>query len=117
MPPSRSSKRTAATPRPRGSSACSWKGRTARCGCTSRASTAAAFDRSSAGPYPLASVVKTPLAIWKCGGAALADAAAVRHAIQLVRKHKGPLVVVPSALAGVTDLLLDGGRRAAAGDV
>jgi aspartokinase/homoserine dehydrogenase 1 len=62
-------------------------------------------------------VVKPSLEIWKFGGASLADAAAVRHAVQLVRKHKGPLVVVPSALAGVTDLLLDGGRRAAAGDV
>jgi bifunctional aspartokinase / homoserine dehydrogenase 1 len=61
-------------------------------------------------------VVKTPLEIWKFGGASLADAAAVRHAIDLVRRHKGPLVVVPSALAGVTDQLLDGARRAAAGD-
>jgi aspartokinase/homoserine dehydrogenase 1 len=56
------------------------------------------------------------LEIWKFGGASLADAAAVRHAIGLVLGHRGPLVVVPSALAGVTDQLLDGGRRAAAGD-
>jgi aspartokinase/homoserine dehydrogenase 1 len=60
--------------------------------------------------------VKAPLEIWKFGGASLADAQAVRHAVSLVRKHAGPVVVVASALAGVTDALLDGGRRAAAGD-
>ncbi|HSD65930.1 MAG TPA: hypothetical protein VLF95_04475, partial [Vicinamibacteria bacterium] len=56
------------------------------------------------------------LEVWKFGGASLADAAAVRHAVSLVRAHRGPLVVVVSALAGVTDALLDGARRAAAGD-
>jgi aspartokinase/homoserine dehydrogenase 1 len=56
------------------------------------------------------------LEVWKFGGASLADAAAVRHAISLVRAHRGPLVVVVSALAGVTDALLDGARRSAAGE-
>jgi aspartokinase/homoserine dehydrogenase 1 len=56
------------------------------------------------------------LEVWKFGGASLADAAAVRHAIGLVRAHRGPLVVVVSALAGVTDALLDGARRSVAGD-
>jgi bifunctional aspartokinase / homoserine dehydrogenase 1 len=56
------------------------------------------------------------LEVWKFGGASLADAAAVRHAVSLVRAHRGPLVVVVSALAGVTDLLLDGARRSAAGE-
>ena len=56
------------------------------------------------------------LEIWKFGGASLADAAAVRRAVQLVAGHDGPLVVVVSALAGVTDRLLDGARRAASGD-
>jgi bifunctional aspartokinase / homoserine dehydrogenase 1 len=55
------------------------------------------------------------LEIWKFGGASLADAAAVRHAVSLVRAHRGPLVVVVSALAGVTDALLEGARRAAGG--
>jgi aspartokinase/homoserine dehydrogenase 1 len=58
---------------------------------------------------------RPPLEVWKFGGASLADAAAVRHAVSLVRAHRGPLVVVVSALAGVTDALLDGARRAAAG--
>src|SRR5512143_3177572 len=56
------------------------------------------------------------LEVWKFGGASLADAAAVRHAVGLVRAHRGPLVVVVSALGGVTDLLLDGARRSAAGE-
>ena len=56
------------------------------------------------------------LEVWKFGGASLADAAAVRNAVALVRAHRGPLVVVVSALAGVTDLLLDGARRSVAGD-
>src|SRR5512138_456876 len=56
------------------------------------------------------------LEVWKFGGASLADAAAVRHAIALVRAHRGPLVVVVSALAGVTDSLLEGAKRSAAGE-
>jgi aspartokinase/homoserine dehydrogenase 1 len=56
------------------------------------------------------------LEIWKFGGASLADAAAVRRAVSLVAAHPGVLVVVVSALAGVTDMLLDGARRSAAGD-
>ena len=56
------------------------------------------------------------LEVWKFGGASLADAAAVRNAVSLIRAHRGPLVVVVSALAGVTDSLLDGARRSVAGD-
>jgi aspartokinase/homoserine dehydrogenase 1 len=56
------------------------------------------------------------LEVWKFGGASLADAQAVRHAVSLVRAHRGPLVVVVSALAGVTDALLDGARRSVAGE-
>src|SRR5512142_2553604 len=56
------------------------------------------------------------LEVWKFGGASLADAAAVRHAVSLVRAHRGPLVVVVSALAGITDLLLDAARRSVAGE-
>ncbi len=55
------------------------------------------------------------LEIWKFGGASLADAGAVKHAISLVRAHRGPLVVVVSALSGVTDSLLEGAKRSAAG--
>ena len=54
--------------------------------------------------------------IWKFGGASLADAAGLRRAGALVAGHHGRLVLVASALAGVTDLLLDGANRSAAGD-
>ena len=56
------------------------------------------------------------LEVWKFGGASLADAAGLRRAAGLVRGHAGPLVVVASALKGVTDLLLAGAQQAAAGD-
>jgi aspartokinase/homoserine dehydrogenase 1 len=56
------------------------------------------------------------LEIWKFGGASLADAAAVERATKLIRDHHGPLVVVVSAMAGVTDILLGGARAAAQGD-
>ncbi|HET9316775.1 MAG TPA: aspartate kinase [Vicinamibacteria bacterium] len=54
--------------------------------------------------------------IWKFGGASLADADGLRRAATLVAGHRGRLVLVASALAGVTDLLLDGAHRSAAGD-
>ena len=56
------------------------------------------------------------LEVWKFGGASLADAAAIRRAAALVTTHPGQLVVVASALAGVTDLLLEGAHSALAGD-
>src|SRR3954470_2355246 len=54
------------------------------------------------------------LEIWKFGGASLADTAAMERAAVLIASHDGPLVVVASALAGITDLLLGGAHRAAA---
>jgi aspartokinase/homoserine dehydrogenase 1 len=55
------------------------------------------------------------LEVWKFGGASLADAAAIRKAAGLIAGHNGPLVVVASALAGVTDLLLHGAESSAKG--
>ena len=46
------------------------------------------------------------LEVWKFGGAALADARAIQKAAERIAEHSGPLVVVASALSGVTDLLL-----------
>ena len=54
--------------------------------------------------------------IHKLGGASLADASAVRHAVNLLKRQTAPLVVVVSAMAGVTDALLHGATRAASGD-
>lgn len=56
------------------------------------------------------------LGIHKFGGASLFDAAAVRHAATLIAAQKGGRLVVASAMAGVTDALLQGATRAAAGD-
>lgn len=57
------------------------------------------------------------LEVHKFGGASLADSAAVRHAVALLQSRPGPAVVVVSAMAGVTDLLLEAADRARAGDV
>jgi aspartokinase/homoserine dehydrogenase 1 len=55
------------------------------------------------------------LAVYKFGGSALADGAAIRRAAALVAERSpAPTVVVASALAGVTDELLAIARRAAA---
>ncbi|MEO7190299.1 MAG: aspartate kinase [Vicinamibacterales bacterium] len=56
------------------------------------------------------------LAVWKFGGASLADGPAIRKAAGLIKDHAGSLVVVCSALGGVTDQLLDGARQAMAGN-
>jgi aspartokinase/homoserine dehydrogenase 1 len=61
-------------------------------------------------------IMKGPLEIWKFGGASLADEQGIRRAAAQIDSHRGPLVVVVSALAGVTDLLLTGAQRAASGD-
>src|SRR5688572_22824342 len=53
------------------------------------------------------------LEVWKFGGAALADARAIERAADRIVEHQGPLVVVASALAGVTDLLLSADPDAA----
>ena len=55
------------------------------------------------------------LEVWKFGGASLADGKAIRRAADQIAAHGGALVVVASALAGVTDLLLEGANHAVAG--
>jgi aspartokinase/homoserine dehydrogenase 1 len=57
------------------------------------------------------------LEIHKFGGASLADPQAVRHAVGIIQGRPGPRVIVVSALAGVTDLLLETAERARGGDV
>lgn len=56
-----------------------------------------------------------PLEVWKFGGASLAGAVEIQKAVTLVRRRQGPLVIAASALAGVTDLLLEGASHACAG--
>jgi aspartokinase/homoserine dehydrogenase 1 len=57
-----------------------------------------------------------PLEVWKFGGASLQDAPAIRRACGLISAHPGPLVVVVSAVSGVTDALLMGAERCARGE-
>ena len=45
-----------------------------------------------------------PLEVWKFGGAALADGKAIDRAAQKIATHPGPLVVVASALGGITEI-------------
>src|SRR5258705_1381962 len=58
------------------------------------------------------------LEIHKFGGASLANAPAIKHAVSIIRAHQAQtrLVVVVSAMAGVTDALLDIASRAVRGD-
>jgi aspartokinase/homoserine dehydrogenase 1 len=58
--------------------------------------------------------MRTDLQVWKFGGASLADATAIQRAAALIAKHDGPLVIVASALAGITDLLIGGAQQAVA---
>jgi bifunctional aspartokinase / homoserine dehydrogenase 1 len=55
------------------------------------------------------------LEVWKFGGASLADTAAIQKAVALIARHDGPLVIVASALGGITDLLLQGATAATEG--
>jgi aspartokinase/homoserine dehydrogenase 1 len=57
----------------------------------------------------------TPPEIHKFGGASLADAAAIAHAVGIIVAREGPRVVVVSAMAGVTDALLELAGHAARG--
>ena len=65
-------------------------------------------------------VVKTQrqaLEVWKFGGASLADGEAIGRAAARIAAHKGPLVIVASALGGMTDLLLGAAEHAMAGRI
>ena len=55
--------------------------------------------------------------VHKFGGASLADSTAVHHAVEIVRSCRPePAIVVVSAMAGVTDALLEVARQAGSGD-
>jgi aspartokinase/homoserine dehydrogenase 1 len=54
--------------------------------------------------------------VYKFGGASLGDGAAFKHAATIVAACEGPLVVVCSAPAGVTDLLLEVAEKSRSGD-
>jgi bifunctional aspartokinase / homoserine dehydrogenase 1 len=54
--------------------------------------------------------------VHKFGGAALADGSSVERAVRIARQRAGRIVVVVSAMAGVTDKLLAGAEKARTGD-
>ena len=54
--------------------------------------------------------------VHKFGGASLADMDAVSQAVSIIQEQPRPLVIVVSAMAGVTDALLETARSATAGD-
>jgi aspartokinase/homoserine dehydrogenase 1 len=55
--------------------------------------------------------------VHKFGGASLADTPAIRHAVEIIESFRQePAVVVVSAMAGVTDALLEVARQAVEGD-
>jgi bifunctional aspartokinase / homoserine dehydrogenase 1 len=55
--------------------------------------------------------------VHKFGGASLADSPAVCHAVEIIGSYRPePTIVVVSAMAGVTDALLDVARQAGGGD-
>ena len=71
----------------------------------------------SRSPRSASSGRRTAVDVFKFGGASLADAAAVRHAIDLILTPRpSQVVTVVSALAGVTDALLAMAESARAGD-
>src|SRR5262245_24509871 len=59
---------------------------------------------------------KTDIEVHKFGGASLGDGAAFRHAVTIVQGRQAAPVVVVSAPAGITDVLLGLATRAVAGD-
>src|SRR5438128_4929726 len=87
---------------------------------------AASPRRRSTPPAPPAATRRTeamprapgsPPHIHKFGGASLANAAGVAHAVTIVVAYRpSPQVVVVSAMSGVTDALLDCAARASRGD-
>src|ERR687889_567251 len=58
---------------------------------------------------------KKDVVVHKFGGASLDDGAAYRHAVAIVKGRPGAPVVVVSAPAGITDILLGLATRAVAG--
>jgi aspartokinase/homoserine dehydrogenase 1 len=73
--------------------------------------------RPSLSPKPAQSN-RRPLQVMKFGGTSVADAACIRHVVKIVKKSsaKNNVVVVVSAMSGVTNKLVDAAARSEAGD-
>ena len=64
-------------------------------------------------PIEAMRTIANPISVHKFGGAALANADAIRAVVKILSGTSGERVVVTSALAGVTDILLNIARAAA----
>ena len=53
--------------------------------------------------------------VLKFGGTSVGTVASLRNVKNIVESQPGPVVVVVSALGGVTDMLIDAARKAASG--
>ena len=68
-------------------------------------------------PIEAMRTIANPISVHKFGGAALANADAIRAVVNILSGTSGERVVVTSARAGVTDILLNIARAAAKGDL
>jgi bifunctional aspartokinase / homoserine dehydrogenase 1 len=63
--------------------------------------------------------MKKPLRVMKFGGTSVGDAACIGRVAQIVKEgaHDGPIVVVVSAMGGVTNRLIEAAKKAEASDL
>ncbi len=63
--------------------------------------------------------MKKPLRVMKFGGTSVGDAACIGRAAQIVKEasREGPIVVVVSAMGGVTNKLIEAAKRAEASEL
>jgi aspartokinase/homoserine dehydrogenase 1 len=80
------------------------------------------FSKRSAGPHaiaqPLREQLRRPLAVMKFGGTSVGDASRIRNVAEIVRDaaYSSDIVVVVSAMAGVTNKLIEAATQAETGN-
>lgn len=80
------------------------------------------FSQRTAGPHasvqPLHELFRRPLAVMKFGGTSVGDASRIRNVAEIVRDatYSSDIVVVVSAMAGVTNKLIEAATEAEAGN-
>ena len=55
--------------------------------------------------------------VFKFGGSSLKDAAAISQVTSIINKEETPVIVIVSAMGGITDLLITTAKKAASGDL
>jgi len=96
------------------------KGHTARAGLSSRASEffSERFAKHRPGQGLLRNVEKRPLRVMKFGGTSVGDASCIERVVEIIRNaaRESDLVVVVSAMSGVTNKLVEAASQAEAGN-